>query len=249
MRKLLFLFSSFIILILAGCDFFTTSWGTGARRNLEDTYSRLSSSELADLISDPNLINDTEAGKQLLAALGKKDDLSSLSVEQKNAVLNLSVNSSITSDTVSGILSAIKDTENSENKMEQLVTDILEKVDTTDISAVTQILSDKESLGQLDDKALCLSSICLIAQVAKKENLLDKTDTIKEEISTLFSSETTTEDSIDKAVDNIAGSADCSEESKAALKAALNVVCELKDSEESLIEGFKISDMFGSLSS
>ena len=205
------------------------------------------------MISDPNLINDTEAGKQLLAALGKKDDLSSLSVEQKNAVLNLSVNSSITSDTVSGILSAIKDTENSENKMEQLVTDILEKVDTTDISAVTQILSDKDSLSQLDDKALCLSSICLIAQVAKKENLLDKTDTIKEKISTLFSSETTTEDSIDKAVDkavdNIAGSADCSEESKAALKAALNVVCELKDSEESLIEGFKISDMFGSLSS
>ena len=97
MKKLLFLFSTFIIFILAGCDFFTTSWGTGARRNLEDTYSRLSSSELADLISDPNLINDTEAGKQLLAALGKKDDLSSLSVEQKNAVLNLSVNSSITS--------------------------------------------------------------------------------------------------------------------------------------------------------
>ena len=248
MRKLLFLFSSFIILILAGCDFFTTSWGTGARRNLEDNYSKLSSSELADLISDPNLINDTEAGKQLLAALGKKDDLSSLSAEQKNAVLNLSVNTSITSGTVSGILSAVKDTEDSGNKMEKLVTDILEKVDTTDISAVTQILSDKDSLSQLDDKALCLSSICLIAQVAKKENLLDKTDTIKEEISTLFSSETTTEDSINTAVGNIADST-CSEESKAALKAALNVVCELKDSEESLIEGFKISDMFGSLSS
>lgn len=247
MRKLLFLFSSFIILILAGCDFFTTSWGTGARRNLEDTYSRLSSSELADLISDPNLINDTEAGKQLLAALGKKDDLSSLSVEQKNAVLNLSVNTSITSGTVSGILSAVKDTEDSGNKMEKLVTDILEKVDTTDISAVTQILSDKDSLSQLDDKALCLSSICLIAQVAKKENLLDKTDTIKEEISKLFS-KTPTEDSINTAVGNIADST-CSEESKAALKAALNVVCELKDSEESLIEGFKISDMFGSLSS
>ena len=132
--------------------------------------------------------------------------------------------------------------------MEQLVTDILEKVDTTDISAVTQILSDKDSLSQLDDKALCLSSICLIAQVAKKENLLDKTDTIKEEISKLFSSETPTEDSINTAVGNIADST-CSEESKAALKAALNVVCELKDSEESLIEGFKISDMFGSLSS
>lgn len=248
MKKLLFLFSSFIILILAGCDFFTTSWGTGARRNLEDNYSKLSSSELADLISDPNLINDTEAGKQLLAALGKKDDLSSLSVEQKNAVLNLSVNTSITSGTVSGILSAVKDTEDSGNKMEKLVTDILEKVDTTDISAVTQILSDKDSLSQLDDKALCLSSICLIAQVAKKENLLDKTDTIKEEISTLFSNETPTEDSINTAVGNIADST-CSEESKAALKAALNVVCELKDSEESLIEGFKISDMFGSLSS
>lgn len=248
MRKLLFLFSSFIILILAGCDFFTTSWGTGARRNLEDNYSKLSSSELADLISDPNLINDTEAGKQLLAALGKKDDLSSLSAEQKNAVLNLSVNTSITSDTVSGILSAVKDTEDSGNKMEKLVTDILEKVDTTDISAVTQILSDKDSLSQLDDKALCLSSLCLIAQVAKKENLLDKTDTIKKEISKLFSSETPTEDSINTAVGNIADST-CSEESKAALKAALNVVCELKDSEESLIEGFKISDMFGSLSS
>ncbi|MGN0739273.1 MAG: hypothetical protein ACI4LX_03790 [Treponema sp.] len=245
MRKLLFLFSSFIILIFSGCDFFTTSWGTGARRNLEENYSKLSSSELADLISDPNLINDTEAGKQLLSALGKKDDLSSLSVEQKNAVLNLSVNSSITSDTVSEILSAIKDTENSENKMEQLVTDILEKVDSADISAVTQILSDKESLGQLDDKALCLSSLCLIAQVAKQENLLDKTATIKDEISSLFEGKS----NVDDAVNNITASADCSAESNAALKAALNAVCELKDSEASLIEGLKISDLFGSLSS
>lgn len=244
MKRILFLFSSFIVFTLAGCSFFTTSWGEGARRDLGNRYAKLSSSELADLISDPMLINDTESSNQLLTALGERDDLSSLSAEQKNGILNLSVNTSITADTVSEILSIVQDAVKSgDDNVEGLVASILEKVNASDTQAVTKLLSDKDKLGELDGKALCLSSVCLVAQVAKKENIVDKADEIQEEIEKIADDNT----DVDTAVNTILKDLDCSQESKDSLKAALNVVDYLKDSDEELVGGVKISDIFSSL--
>lgn len=233
-----------ISVLFFSCDFFTTNLAVNARRNLKDNFSKINTSDLANLITDPSMISDEDASRQLLEELGNRNDLSSLSSEQQSTVLDLLVSTSITSNTAADVLEAIKEASESENPDgEAIINEILNSISSSDVSAVTQILEDTDNLDNLNTKSICLSAICIVAQVAKTENVIDQIDEIKNNISSVYQNENP---NIDNIVDTIIPSG--SDESKAALNAALNAVNHLKNNDEEILLGFSVSDLFGALS-
>ena len=89
--------------------------GTSARRDLSKNFSKINTNELADLITEPSMINDQEASRQLLESLGQRNDLDSLSSQQQSSVLDLLVSTSITSDTAAQVLDTLQEVSESED--------------------------------------------------------------------------------------------------------------------------------------
>lgn len=249
MKKKIFTLSVFITIVFnfISCSFFTNSWGKGVCRNMDTRFSNFKTEELADMSKDSALINDFNSSKALLVELGKKDDLTSLSAQQKNDILNLMSNASIPTDVVVSISDTVANV-NSEDAAKEFVTSIFEQINSIDVEAATMILSDEEGLSSMDDKIICMSSICLAAQVAKSSDLLSKTDEFQEQIKNVASaSEGDREAAINSAVDAIFSGVEDAEESKEKLQIAFNAIYSVKESDVNLIPGMSLKDMFSKL--
>lgn len=108
------------------------------------------------------------------------------------------------------------------------------------MAAATTILSNQDNLKNLDANSICLGAICVVAQVAKTEDVLsdEKIESIISNVETAFKSENP---NVSTLVDAIIP--DGSEESRESLTAALEAINYLKDCDEEFLLGF---DIFGS---
>lgn len=200
---------------LSSCEIFTTSVGKNLARDNSEIYDKQSSSDLIELATTPEAINDPEVSAQILEALGKKNDLTSLSAEEKDVVLNLMIGSTITTDTISETLESIQNlTEDAE--VVDLFDTLLDTVDDADINAVVMLLNDPNSLDQMNPFNAMMSAMCIMAQVAKDEEGISTFSNINQAIDELNNG---------TSVDDILNGtlfASVSEETKDAVEVALN---------------------------
>lgn len=176
-------FVSPVLLIIAtiamsGCSFFTNSWGKSFSRDMTDVYSKQSLDKLLELANDPSLQNDKEASKQLLAAIGGKD-VTSLSAEEKNTVLKLTISTSINAHTLATTLDNIQNATSgsaSSDTVDAIVNGILDSFEPTDISAFATLMGDSASVSAMDPVLICISTICAATQIAKENDLADADD-------------------------------------------------------------------------
>ena len=214
------------------CDFFTNSWGTNLKRDLSDNFSKMKSDQLAALINTPSVMNDKEASKKLLDELGKRDDITSLSAEDKNTVLNLMVNSSISAESLSSIINEVSNA-GSGSDPKQLIDNILSNVDSCDVGAAVEILNDVDNLENLSGSSASLAMVCVVAQVAKSSEL---TENLKKVMEDVKGGMTTDEALVDLEI---------KDEDRDALKAAFNAAVKLKELDAEIFPGMTIESLFG----
>lgn len=214
------------------CDFFTNSWGTNLKRDLSDNFSKMKSDQLAALINTPSVMNDKEASKKLLDELGKRDDITSLSAEDKNTVLNLMVNSSISAESLSSIINEVSNA-GSGSDPKQLIDNILSNVDSCDVGAAVEILNDVDNLENLSGSSASLAMVCVVAQVAKSSELTENLYKVMEDVNGGMTTDQALEDLKIKAED------------RDALEVAFNAAVKLKELDAEIFPGMKIGSLFG----
>lgn len=216
------------------CDFFTNSWGTNLKRDLSDNFSKMKSDQLAALINTPSVMNDKEASKKLLDELGKRDDITSLSAEDKNTVLNLMVNSSISAESLSSIINEVSNA-GSGSDPKQLIDNILSNVDSCDVGAAVEILNDVDNLENLSGSSASLAMVCVVAQVAKSSELTENLGKVMEDV--VIKGGMTT----DQALNDL----EIKAEDRDALEAAFNAAVKLKELDAEIFPGMTIGSLFG----
>lgn len=214
------------------CDFFTNSWGTNLKRDLSDNFSKMKSDQLAALINTPSVMNDKEASKKLLDELGKRDDITSLSAEDKNTVLNLMVNSSISAESLSSIINEVSNA-GSGSDPKQLIDNILSNVDSCDVGAAVEILNDVDNLENLSGSSASLAMVCVVAQVAKSSELTENLYKVMEDVNGGMTTDQALKDLEIKAED------------RDALEVAFNAAVKLKELDAEIFPGMKIGSLFG----
>lgn len=243
-RHLLLLLT--VVFTLSSCEIFTTSVGKGLARDNSKIYDKQSSSDLVELASSAEAINDPEISAQILEALGRKEDLTSLSGDQKNTVLNLMIGATITSDAMSSVVENFENL-SGDGDIQEIIEDMLNSIGDADTAAVSTLLSDNESLSQLDPLTGCLASLCLIAQVARDENLTDSFSSLESTIGDATDVGNDT-DNIVESIQSTLGTT-FSESSANALNAALNCIQYYSNNtngtEQGVFGGFSVSDIFG----
>ena len=218
------------------CDFFTNSWGSDLKRDLSDNFSKMKSDQLAGLISTPSIMKDKEASKKLLNELGKRDDITSLPAEDKNTVLNLMVNSSISAESLASIINEVSNAGSGSDPVE-LIDNILSNVESCDVGAAVAILTDVEKLDDLSDSSASLAMMCVIAQVAKSSEITDKLDKVMEDMGKVIKGGMTA----DQAVTDLG----IKSEDVEALKAAFGAASKLKDLDAEIFPGMTMGSLFG----
>lgn len=246
MKKQNIIFSVLIMFLITSCSFFTTSLGTGLKRDLSETYSKVNTKNLAQMINDSSIISDREAGKTLLEELGKRNDISSLSPSSQDDVLSLMVNSSISTETLTSTLKTLENASGESVDAKKIAKDILSSIDTVDVGATKEILKNTSNFTNLTDTTVALATVCLVAQVAKDADLTD-TDKITQEIQKVIDNGGTTT-RVDDAVNSILAGKSSSEENKESLKIALESAKQLKTNDAEVFPGVKFSDLFDSKS-
>ncbi|MBP7479606.1 MAG: hypothetical protein KA785_04095, partial [Spirochaetaceae bacterium] len=94
------------IIVITACNFFTTSWGSGLKRDNADKLAQLTADDLALLLTDPDYTSDPESIAALLEALGGKtpEEIQGLSVEDKQAILELTISAGVPISSLAGIM-------------------------------------------------------------------------------------------------------------------------------------------------
>lgn len=251
MKKTYLIISALLALSLSSCSgllettesFFTTSWGTGAKRDLSETFSKQSTEELATSISDPEVISDKEASNAILVALGNKDqsEINALSVELKNDVLDLTLNTTISIDSLLSVVDELS-TSTEESSAQDVISTILEQFADTDMTAAQTILNNVDEIENLNSSTACLATVCLAAQVMKDIDFKD-TENLTTEIETIMNKM----DNDGKTAVEAIKEADfgLSEEKQETLAVALNAMQKLTDIDAEIIAGITIGDLLG----
>lgn len=202
------------IFTLSSCEIFTTSIGKGLARDNTEIYDKQSSVDLIKLAATPEAINDPVVSAQILESLGKKGDLTELSADEKDVVLNLMIGSTITTDTISETLDLMQTLSDDEGVV-TLFDTLLNSIEDADINAVVMLLSDEGSLDEMNPFNTMMAAMCVMAQVAKDEEGISTFSNINQAIDQL---KTSTPEQV------ASGSlfTDASDDTKAAVKAALS---------------------------
>lgn len=232
-RHLLLLLT--VVFTLSSCEIFTTSIGKGLARDNTEMYASQNASDLIDFAKTSEAINDPAVSAQILKALGTKNNLTDLSNEDKNTVLELLIGSTITMDTISETLNSIQTLEG-DGEVVTLFDTLLNSITDADTSAVAQLFNDPASLEDMDPFNAMLASMCVMAQVAKDEQVINggepdltgKFEAIQDAIKETAGGSTSAQ--IDAVVDSFLGN-DASQSSKDAFAAALTCISYYKDND------------------
>lgn len=208
-----------VLVQFSACEMFTSSLGKGFQRNQRDILEKASVSDLLTFSQGANASNP-DTMKAVLNLLSQKnsEELKKLSAADKETVLNLTMDATLSMEKVSEMASQIGDlaSDPSPDKAEKIVKKFLDGINTFDTKASTELLSDPETMKNAKPAALAKAAAALIAQVAAKKGY----DKIKDNIrnNAPFNFETDTAENL---VNKMLG-ASASQEDKAALKAAVN---------------------------
>lgn len=252
-RHLLLLLT--VVFTLSSCEIFTTSIGKGLARDNTEMYASQNASDLIDFAKTSEAINDPAVSAQILEALGKKNNLTDLSNEDKNTVLELLIGSTITMDTISQTLNSIQTLEG-DDEVVGLLDTLLNSITDADTSAVAQLFTDPDSLENMDPFNAMLASMCIMAQVAKDEQVINggepdltgKFEAIQDAIKETAGGSTSAQ--IDAVVDSFLGN-DASQSSKDAFAAALTCISYYKDNdnrskvEDKVMGNMSVLDILG----
>lgn len=177
-RVLLAVLSLSCLALFSACDsVFTTSLGSWLAREID--YSSLSLDELLQLAATRGVTNSDEA-KKILAALAamSEDALAALSVEQKSAILNTAINATFSMDSLLSLVDSVSD-EDADSALEQIYNLANSDIDMT---AVSIILQDEETLASADVDTILLASVALVTATADDESIDSLTNAISDAV-------------------------------------------------------------------
>lgn len=154
---------------LSACSMFTTSLGANLVRDQRELFATLNASALAKMADNIESAN-LDTANAIMEALGnKKDELLNLPLNDKEAILDLALDTTIPIGNVLDIVDGLVSGETVEtNDAEILINKIFDNVNEFDTTALRALLSDPETLQKADPLTLANAAIASIAQVAKK---------------------------------------------------------------------------------
>lgn len=219
------LFTSF------SCNLYTSSLGNDLARNQLKVLKNASVSTLADIAAGVESANP-ETAAAIMELLGNKNgELTNLNIEQKEAILNLALDTTVPISTLTNIAKPLIDDLNgnvSDDDARKIVTDMLNSVNTFDTTALTTLLSDKDAMENADPSVLANAAVATIAQVGAK--LDGDVDAFIDSDKNIDFKNETTDEIVKKLLEDKDGKPlTTSEEDKDALIAAVNVVKMLQD--------------------
>lgn len=156
---------AFIILITA-CNFFTTSWGSGLKRDNAEKLTQLTTDDLALLLTDPDYTSDPESIAALLDALGGKtpEEIQDLSVEDKQAILELTISAGVPISSLAGIMEQA-----TSGDPGSALSELLSTTDVINVDAAAAVLTDPEMLETADPTVITAAAVTVLVQVAAAE--------------------------------------------------------------------------------
>ncbi len=234
------------ILCIAGilytsCGMFTTSLAKNAQRDQKDVFKNASARELA-AFAEGKISANPKTVAAIMDALGTKSpsELKSLSIKEKEAVLNLTLDASIPLKKVADIaqkaLTDMKDSAKKKNAAERMVRNLIDSINTFDTTAPTQLLTDPQTMREADPGILANAAVALIIQTAAQKGF----ETIRNNIgTTAIDFKTQTPEAI---VEKMLGAPQANEtpeakKSREALKAAVTAVKLLSGAEVDTPDG------------
>ena len=149
------------LLLFSACDgFFTTSVASFLARSID--YSSLSLDELLVLATTRGATS-SEAAKEILAALAKfsEEELLSLTTAQKESILTTAVTATLDLDSLLTLVNDIDSLDSSDLLSEAMS---LANSD-VDMTAVTTLLTDEETLATASVDTLILASVAVVTTV------------------------------------------------------------------------------------
>lgn len=214
-----------VFFLFSACQMFTTSWGKAFQRNQQDFLKKASASELLAFSQGANA-SSPETVKAVLNLLSEKSpaELKSLSLSDKEAALNLTLDAALPMKKISQIASEAQNITNGNGGGEDFMRKLLKDTDSFDTRASVELLGDRTAMEKAAPDVLANAAVAVIVQVAAKNDY----DKIKAKIDSSdvdFESSTQTAQDI---VNKMLGAADTdgaigTAEDRAALKAAVNV--------------------------
>lgn len=206
---------------LFSCDLYTSSIGENVVRDQSEVLKNASASALAEMAAGVESANP-ETAVAIMELLGnKKDELKSLTIEEKEAILNLALDTTVSIGKLTEIAKPLLDGGSiSDDDAKKIVKDILNNVNSFNTDALTTLLEDPDTLKNADPSVLANAAIASIAQVATNVGVEKFTD---DALNINFE-----EDTPDDIVNKLLGT-DGTEEDKDELLAAITVVKLLQD--------------------
>jgi len=156
-------------ILCTSCGMFTTSLAKNLQRDQKDIFKNASARELA-AFADGNTAANPKTMAALMDALGTKSpsELKSLSVKEKEAVLDLALGTSMPLKKVSDIaqetLADMKDPAKKKDAAENMLKKLLNGVNTFDTTAPVHLLNDPQTLREADAGSLANAALATILQ-------------------------------------------------------------------------------------
>lgn len=154
------------IIVITACNFFTTSWGSGLKRDNADKLAQLTADDLAVLLTDPDYTSDPESIAALLDALGGKtpEEIQGLSVEDKQAILELTISAGVPISSLAGIMEQA-----TLGDPGSALSELLSSTDVINVDAAAAVLTDPEMLETADTTVLTAAALTVLVQVVAAE--------------------------------------------------------------------------------
>lgn len=179
------------VLVITSCDnMFTTSLFKGFARDLTETMEKVSTDDLINSGTNPDVIGNQESAKAAVEALAKKD-LSNITVEQSENVLKLGtaaiLPTSTLMDAITSIMDALPedgengatgdDVESEEDDETEIITNVITSmiasIPKMDNTAITTVLQNEKVLETGDITTVTLATLSLTASALANEGITD----------------------------------------------------------------------------
>lgn len=154
------------IIVITACNFFTTSWGAGLKRDNVAGLSKLSVDDLALLLSDPEYLSDPESSGDLLGALGTKttEEIQGLSQKDKESILDHTVAAGVPISVIAQIIEQGEDVD-----LGSALSQLVSNSGDIDVTAAAAVLTDTETLKEADPTVIAAAALTIFIQVAADE--------------------------------------------------------------------------------
>ena len=169
MKKIMFaiLFVA-ICVVFASCSFFTTSLGKGLARDSDEIFKNASTADIVDFAKESGSADGEVAAGILDELATRTDDIPALSVEDKEDILQLAVDATISMEALTDVLKDV-DLENIDPN--SLIDSVFDAIPEFDTAALEAIFNDTDSLANADTSVLATAAVVSLVQVVGSDGL------------------------------------------------------------------------------